>query len=547
MKKEQEDYGLKLQESYDRWAHIYEHGTSDPSWEDGVNLNLVRNHIIYYHGKLEENPTLMGYPAAYLKELPPLVDQRYMARPDEIRAAARASLARYQADPNYQYLVQHREDFTRKTRNKLAIDNVIGYATGLERYIKEDRLVDMRRHEHCDHCLKSFEECVGRMRKAPPEVVQRSLFSLTVDPSVETGDGEDDFDEDGNEENDEPETETDGEIIPQNDEKADYITEEGVDRAHDDGQAAQRVEGGKAQPADRSPYDNIPAELKSLNQWCVYRTYPDRKSGKLKKVIISPYNSMFAHSDMPETWVSYGQAKAYAERYRHYKGLVFALDKGIMFIDIDHAVNKDTGEIISPEAKRLLELLPDTYSEVSTSGTGLHILLKGSLPADAYRRNDKNGIEMYDTRRFVCMTGDTLNGSREIKDYTDRIAGIAYEFAGRRLPRTEYAAQSATQTDQDLMAQIVKSRSAVKFQALYGGDTFGYPSWSHAESALVFMLAWWTRDPAQIDSIVRSSGLIRPKWDDRRGAGTYGSQLIDEALSIVQPREKRQRKSEYYL
>jgi primase-polymerase (primpol)-like protein len=83
------------------------------------------------------------------------------------------------------------------------------------------------------------------------------------------------------------------------------------------------------------------------------------------------------------------------------------------FIDIDHAI-KD-GEIVSKEAKRLLELLPDTYTEKSVSGTGIHILLKGSLPPDAYRRNDRKGIEMYDSRRFICMTGDIMNRGREIK------------------------------------------------------------------------------------------------------------------------------------
>ena len=295
-------------------------------------------------------------------------------------------------------------------------------------------------------------------------------------------------------------------------------------------------------------YDNIPEELKRLNQWAVYRTNPDKQSGRLKKVIISPVDSSFARSDSPETWSSYGQAKAYAEKYR-YKGLVFALSKGIVFIDIDKAVDPETGEIISPEAKRLLELLPDTFTEKSTSGTGLHILLKGSLPPEAYRRNDKAGIEAYDNKRFICMTGDLLNGSREIKDYSDRIANIAYEFIGKRPPAKEYTPVPATQSDSELIAQISKSKQGAKFQALYTGDKSAYPSHSHAESGFVFMLAWWTRDPAQIDRIYCSSGLMREKWYSRRGNGTYGGQMIDEALSAVTPRGDwdREKRPEYYL
>jgi hypothetical protein len=582
MKKKQEDYGLELQEAYDRWEYIYTRGGSDPFHTDGVNLNLVRNHISYYREKIEETMPPENYPAAYFKELPPETDRNYMARSDEIRAAARASLAKYKADKNYKYLLLHRDDFTQKTRDTLRIDAVIGYVTSLEQYIEKDSLVDMRRHENGERYLNSFEECVLRMQKAPPENVQRSLFSLISDIPDEDNFDEDtnaeydldentneeyDLDEAKNEEYDEPKTEID--IVIQNKEKDGQYTEN--DRLQSTNIACQSVK--------TSPYSNIPDELKSLNQWVVYRTYPN-KDGKLKKIIINPADSSFAHSDNPKTWVRFEQAKAYAESYR-YKGLAFALKNGITFIDIDHAI-KD-GEIVSKEAKRLLELLPDTYTEKSVSGTGIHILLKGSLPPDAYRRNDRKGIEMYDSRRFICMTGDmmnidreikdyantinnsqefndysdkngkreikdcsdTLNDSHEIKDYSDIIAQIAYEFTGKRQPIKEYAAAPATQSDAALIEQISNSRSGAKFQALYGGDTSGYSSHSHAESALVFILAWWSRSPSQIDGIVRSSGLIRPKWDERRGNTTYGSQLINEALSVVSPRQEK--KQEYYL
>jgi len=196
MKEKHEDYDKGLQNSYDHWAYLYEHGGSDPFWEDGYNLNLVRNHILYYRGIIEENPTLFGFPDIYYKEIPPEVDNEYMARPDKIRTAARAALERYKADLNYQYLLQHRDGFTPKTRGRLCIDAVIGYATGLEHAINEDKLVDMRRHERCEGYLKSFEDCVRRMQAAPPEAVQNSLFSLSGDLSVDSD--EDDFYEDDN-------------------------------------------------------------------------------------------------------------------------------------------------------------------------------------------------------------------------------------------------------------------------------------------------------------------------------------------------------------
>lgn len=42
----------EINEEFARWDHIREHGCSDPLWPDGVNINLVRNHIIYSYQKI---------------------------------------------------------------------------------------------------------------------------------------------------------------------------------------------------------------------------------------------------------------------------------------------------------------------------------------------------------------------------------------------------------------------------------------------------------------------------------------------------------------
>lgn len=194
MKKQHEDYGLSLQDRYDRWEYVFAHGASDPFWEDGCNLNLIRNHIIYYREKIEETLSQEKYPAAYFNEIPQEVDSKYMARADEIRVAAKVSLAKYKADPNYQYLLQHYDDFTPKTRDKLCLDNVIGYATGLSQCIQNDDLLGMRRHETYERYLKSFEECVHRMQATPSETVQLSLFPFSVDDAAGTDDVDDDDD-----------------------------------------------------------------------------------------------------------------------------------------------------------------------------------------------------------------------------------------------------------------------------------------------------------------------------------------------------------------
>ena len=162
-KKHSVDYAVELQKDFDRWDHLYQHGGRDPTWPDGVGLNLVRRHIMIDRRKLDENLNLFGYPEIYNREVPPEVDPDYMARPDEIRAAASASLEAYRADPDYQFIAEHREGIPEKTQKKLCIGAVLGYVSGLERAIGEDDLVGMRRHEDPNSYLPSFVSCAQQM------------------------------------------------------------------------------------------------------------------------------------------------------------------------------------------------------------------------------------------------------------------------------------------------------------------------------------------------------------------------------------------------
>ena len=63
------------------WKHINECGCNDPFWPDGCNMNLVRNHIIYYRGKIEElcMEQDMTLPPEYYLPVPKEVSSAYMA------------------------------------------------------------------------------------------------------------------------------------------------------------------------------------------------------------------------------------------------------------------------------------------------------------------------------------------------------------------------------------------------------------------------------------------------------------------------------------
>ncbi|MDD4492828.1 MAG: hypothetical protein PHV32_00515 [Eubacteriales bacterium] len=192
---EKNDPAAELAERFTRWDFLYQHGCSDPTWSDGVNLNLVRNHIIYYKNKLEDSCSDNAYPDIYYWDTPPEVNQNYMARTDEIRSNAQKSLGIYRSDPHYLYCKKYALELTAKELKRFPVENVLGYVSGLKDAIAADDLITMRRHEDSNRYLDSFARCESEIRKMFSEREldpQMSLFSFT-DP--DTDDFQDDEDE----------------------------------------------------------------------------------------------------------------------------------------------------------------------------------------------------------------------------------------------------------------------------------------------------------------------------------------------------------------
>lgn len=188
MRRSVENPVQELQSAFDQWDALHEHGAHDPFWSDGVNLNLERNHILYYKGRIERELPPKDYPAIYQRPTPPQMPDDYMARADEIRAGAKAALARYRGDKDYQYLASRVEPLNPMNEKRLCVRNVIGYAKGLEAAIREDDLITMRRHENSDTYLESFAECARRVRELKPrENEQMSLFYDDFTEEKESG------------------------------------------------------------------------------------------------------------------------------------------------------------------------------------------------------------------------------------------------------------------------------------------------------------------------------------------------------------------------
>ena len=141
--------------------------------------------------------------------------------------------------------------------------------------------------------------------------------------------------------------------------------------------------------------NNIPTDIRYLNQWVCTRGD--------SKVPRRTYMEGAASSTDPSTWSSFDMARSSVENgYNDYVGFVFN-DNGIVGIDIDDAYDEDG--FLSPLAADIIGRCK-SYTEKSKSGTGLHILLYGSLPFKG--KNNLKGVEIYKSARYFIMTGDTL-------------------------------------------------------------------------------------------------------------------------------------------
>src|SRR5215218_9239181 len=83
-------------------------------------------------------------------------------------------------------------------------------------------------------------------------------------------------------------------------------------------------------------------------------------------------------------------------------------------------------------------------------------------------------------------------------------------------------------TDEEVIALAKRAKNAWKFEALWVGDTTGYASHSEADQALISLLAFYTQNEGQLDSLYRQSALCRQKWLKR---SDYRRSTIEKALS----------------
>ncbi len=267
---------------------------------------------------------------------------------------------------------------------------------------------------------------------------------------------------------------------------------------------------------------NIPATLIGRNQWVVWKK--EVRPGETKPTKIPycprPGEGRKASSTSVPTWGRYADAVT-TLTVDGYDGIgyVLTLQDGLVFVDLDNCRNAETGEIEQWAWDIVLSL--NSYTELSPSGTGLHIFARGVLPEG--RRKSKQ-VEMYCDKRFATVTGLRVEGTPStIEDRPAELLALHHRTFGVAPPPTSPVTASqngqaypTSLSDEEIVERASRAANGAKFRTLWSGDTSGYPSASEADQALCSLLVFWTQDPTQVERVMRQSGLAREKWDTNR-------------------------------
>lgn len=276
--------------------------------------------------------------------------------------------------------------------------------------------------------------------------------------------------------------------------------------------------------------------MRDLKQWVTWRS--EERDGKATKIPYSPRTGSRASSMDPATWAMFSEAVAAhrtaGDSSEHSGiGFVFTAYDAYCGVDLDNCRDSESGEL-EPWAREIADEL-DSYTEVSPSGTGLHIICRGELPPG---RNRKGSVEAYQSGRYFTVTGRHLEGTPQtVEERTQELQAVARRVFGEpengngHVRTEQHRGSGSSLEDEKLIRRASEANDGGKFRELFSGGYSGHTSHSEAAAALLLKLAFWSgKNASQMERIFRRSGLMYEKFDSRRGGTTWGAQEIEKAI-----------------
>lgn len=279
----------------------------------------------------------------------------------------------------------------------------------------------------------------------------------------------------------------------------------------------------------------FPQSMQKFDQWVCWDRVWDNEREEWKKVPINPKTQRYAKPNDRNTWGTFAEAMNASAKCDGI-GFVFTKEDPYVFVDVDHCWT-DEGEF-TETAREFRRVLNNTYCEVSQSSEGLHFICVGELESGF--NNRKEGVEFYDSGRFVAMTGNVLQEFEPTENEHLQTLWEKYTTKKPAPQKTENVPQVVTNVDKVMQMAL---RNDLKLITLYEGDTSAYESQSEGDMALCMKLAFYCgKNEYLMDRYFRESALMRDKWDEFRGAETYGQLTIrracDRQTEVYKPKDR---------
>ncbi len=297
--------------------------------------------------------------------------------------------------------------------------------------------------------------------------------------------------------------------------------------------------------------NSVPEELKRQNQWLCYRIEWDSSAERDQKCPKAPHWSptgkqlVTTGTASQKQWADYETAQEFVEvtnrslpddKALDGVGFVFTPDDPYVGIDLDDCVSAE-GNISEPA--RDIAATMNSYTEVSQSGTGLHIIGRAPNGLDpSHKQKDTNlGIEFYDKNQYFATTGERVTGLPEqITKSGDEFQTLQKEYNDPRCNRTESVSSpnsfDSTNVSSRQVVRTAEDYGKREFRDLYEGRTL-HKSKSESDAAFFIHCFFWCKgDRDLVEQVIWDSDRPRPKWDDPRGQSTWLEWELDSAERI---------------
>lgn len=282
-------------------------------------------------------------------------------------------------------------------------------------------------------------------------------------------------------------------------------------------------------------FDNIPDELKQLEQWILWK-YEGTVEGVPTKIPYDAKTNKKASSTNSSTWCTYDIARNALDN-SNYSGLGFVFTDNDCYCGVD--LDSTDDEQILQSQKGIYEQLA-SYSELSPSGKGVHIIVKAKVPAG--RRRHK--VEVYSSGRYFTMTGNVLQMLRPIEERQLLIDQLFNELGGSKNGnQIQHSGSnidsSEREPDIDIIQRAMEASNGQRFSTLFYGEWRTvidnrtgepYASQSEADFALINMIAFYTQNRIQVERIFHQSVLGKRKKAERH---EYIQWMINKAFDNI--------------